>query len=393
MLAQKPPMGWNTWNTFGTNINEQLIMETANMIVEKGYKEAGYEYVVVDDCWALRERDENGKLVADPKKFPHGMKYVSDYVHSKGLKFGMYSCAGIRTCGNYPSSYQHEYVDAKTFAEWGVDFLKYDFCFFPHTANCKNAYLTMSNALKASGREILFSMCNWGREDTWDWARSVGAHMYRSTGDIIDSYKSTRDIAISQIDKLRSSAPGCYNDIDMMTVGMYNKGNVAFGLGTDDGGMKTSDYMSTDIDYETQFALWCMFSSPLMIGGDIRNMNEFSYKLLTNKELISINQDEEARTPHIVNRSLTGNDDKDRMGEYVFLKILSNNEYALMFWNTGDTDMRVTAFYPDMGFPIYSGVKLKFKEILGDSQVDYGCDYIGTVLKPHQCKVIKFTVE
>ena len=228
-------MGCNTWNTFGADINEKLIFELADKMVEDGYKDVGYEYLVIDDCWSEKERDENGRLVPDKNKFPNGMKYVADYVHKKGLKFGMYTCAGVRTCAGYPGSYQHEFVDAKTFAEWGVDFLKYDFCYFPHTADCKNAYLTMSNALKASGREILFSMCNWGVENTWDWARSVGAHMYRSTGDIFDNYISMKKIALSQLDKLRSSAPGCFNDVDMMVVGMYNEGNVAFGIGDGEG--------------------------------------------------------------------------------------------------------------------------------------------------------------
>ena len=127
MLAKTPPMGWNSWNTFGANISEQLILETADAMVEKGYRDAGYEYLVIDDCWSLKERGADGKLIPDPEKFPHGMKYVADYVHSKGLKFGMYSCAGLRTCAGYPSSYDHEYVDAQTFADWGVDFLKYDF--------------------------------------------------------------------------------------------------------------------------------------------------------------------------------------------------------------------------------------------------------------------------
>lgn len=160
MLAVKPPMGWNSWNTFGSNISEQLIMEMADTIVEKGYREAGYEYVIIDDCWALKERVD-GRLVADPALFPHGMKYLADYVHSKGLKFGMYSCAGFLTCAGYPSSYGHEFEDARQFAEWGVDYLKYDFCNFPASGNAKNAYLTMSMALRCSGREILFDACNW----------------------------------------------------------------------------------------------------------------------------------------------------------------------------------------------------------------------------------------
>lgn len=405
MLAQKPPMGWNTWNTFGTNINEQLIIETTDAIVEKGYRDAGYEYVVIDDCWALKSRDENGYLVPDPEKFPHGMKYLADYVHSKGLKFGMYSCAGVRTCGNFPSSYGYEFKDAKTFAEWGVDFLKYDFCNFPHSANCKNAYLTMSNALKASGREILFSMCNWGFENTWYWARSVGGHIYRSTADIFDSYASTKKIATSQMPNLHASTPGCFNDLDMLTIGMYNQGNTGLGTGSENGCLVCSDYTTNNIDYETQFALWCMFSSPLMIGGDIRNMNDFSHKLLTNKELIAINQDEEARQPYLVNRDIPRLDEKNTddynafidtlsdNGFYTFLKLLSNNEYALLLWNVTDQKGYATAIYQDMGFPVSSNMKLEFKEILGDSKVDYYDDFLYTELEAHQCKLLKFTVK
>ena len=138
MIAKKPPMGWNSWNTFGDKINEQLIKEMADRIVEDGYRDLGYEYIIIDDCWSLRERVD-GKLVADPALFPNGMKALSDYIHSKGLKFGMYSCAGTKTCAGYPSSYGHEFSDAKQFAEWGVDYLKYDFCYFPVSGDAKNA--------------------------------------------------------------------------------------------------------------------------------------------------------------------------------------------------------------------------------------------------------------
>lgn len=149
MLAHKPPMGWNSWNTFGKDISEKLIMEITDTIVNDGYKSAGYEYIIIDDCWSLKER-VNGNLTADPKLFPNGIKYLSDYIHSKGLKFGMYSCAGFRTCAGYPSSYGHEFKDAKQFAEWGVDYLKYDFCNFPQNADTKNAYLTMAMALETA---------------------------------------------------------------------------------------------------------------------------------------------------------------------------------------------------------------------------------------------------
>ena len=160
MILHTPPMGWNSWNTFGEHISDSLIRETALAMKEKGYLAAGYRYIVIDDCWSLKERDGEGRLVPDPAKFPHGMKDLADYVHSLGFKFGMYSCAGVLTCGGYPASYDHEFIDARTFAEWGVDYLKYDFCNFPANADGKNRYATISMALKASGRDILLAACN-----------------------------------------------------------------------------------------------------------------------------------------------------------------------------------------------------------------------------------------
>ena len=244
MIAQKPPMGWNSWNTFGININESLIFQIADTMVEKGYRDAGYEYLIIDDCWSLKERDASGNLVPDPEKFPNGMKAVADYIHSKGLKFGMYSCAGILTCAGYPSSYDHEFQDAALFAEWEIDYLKYDYCNFPKNADCINRYQTMSMALKATGRDILFAACNWGSEDSWNWMRSIGAHSYRSTGDIFDNFRSFIGIFQSQLEHLSQSGPYCFNDMDMLTVGMYNKGNVAIGK------------PCTDNEYRMQFSLW-----------------------------------------------------------------------------------------------------------------------------------------
>ena len=220
-------------------------METADAIVFHRTQGRRYEYIVIDDCWSLRNRDpETHEIVADPKKLPHGMKHLADYIHSKGLKFGMYSCAGTKTCAGYPSSFDYEFLDAKTFASFEIDYLKYDFCYKPALANGPVLYNRMSMALKASGREILFSACNWGSDEVERWIRSTGAHIYRSTGDINDSFRSFKDIAMSQIYKLGYSAPGCYNDIDMLICGMRGKGNVA------NGGC-------TDIEYRTHFALWC----------------------------------------------------------------------------------------------------------------------------------------
>lgn len=288
ILAKTPPMGFNTWNTFGPNISEQMVLEMADVMAEKGYRDAGYKYVVIDDCWSLRERDENGNLVADPEKFPHGMKYVGDYIHSKGLKFGMYSCAGIRTCAGYPASFDHEFQDARTFASWGVDFLKYDFCYFPSFANCQHRYLTMAQALRASGRDILFSACNWGVQEPWSWMRSVGAHMYRSTGDIWDNFPSTAGIMKSQMGNFNANAAGCFNDMDMLTVGMGGQGNV--------GDANCNTYG----EYEMQFAYWCFCAAPLMMGADLRKVGEEYRTLLQHKELIRLNQDPECRPPYKV---------------------------------------------------------------------------------------------
>ena len=210
-MNYKSPMGWNSWNTFGSHINEKLIMEITDRLVSEGYQEAGYEYVIIDDCWSLRERVD-GKLVADPELFPNGMKALADYVHSKGLKFGMYSCAGFKTCAGYPSSYGHEFEDAKQFAEWGVDYLKYDFCNFPASGDAKNAYLTMAMALRNSGRDIFFAACNWGVQDPAKWMRSRGANSYRSTGDIFDVPKSYKDIFMQQAENEVAEKVEKYHD-------------------------------------------------------------------------------------------------------------------------------------------------------------------------------------
>lgn len=185
MVKLTPPMGWNSWNTFGENINEELIFETADAMVNTGLLEKGYEYLVIDDCWSLKERDGNQRLVPDPVKFPHGMKAVADYVHSKGLKFGMYSCAGNLTCAGYPGSFEHEFTDARTFAEWGVDFLKYDYCYHSPIIHGQYLYRRMGLALENCGRDILFSACSWGADQTQEWIKTSAASMWRSTGDIL----------------------------------------------------------------------------------------------------------------------------------------------------------------------------------------------------------------
>jgi len=370
MLAKKPPMGWNSWNTFASNISESLIMEIADVMVEEGYKDAGYEYVVIDDCWSLRERVD-GKLVADPKLFPNGLRHLSDYIHSKGLKFGMYSCAGFKTCAGYPSSYGHEYEDALQFAEWGVDYLKYDFCYFPKSANTKNAYLTMAMALRNSGRDILYAACNWGVENPSQWMRSRGVHTYRSTGDIFDTPKSYVDIFKSQVNNVENNAPGFYNDMDMLITGMHAKGNVGL-------------QGCTDTQYLQHFAMWAFMGSPLIIGADIRNIDQVNKDIYLNKGLIAINQDKEYRPAFCI----SGNEKS-----YALAKLLSGGRIALGLFNVTEEDKHWDATnlqisFDDIGIHSSSGMALKMTDAVTGETIGTYKDGVAFHVGAYGCKII-----
>jgi len=315
MIVKKPPMGWNSWNTFGHDINEELIREIADVMVRDGYLDAGYEYLVVDDCWQEHERDENGRLVADRKKFPSGMKALGDYIHSKGLKFGIYSCAGTLTCEGFPGSFEHEFIDAQTFAEWGVDFLKYDRCYKPLTFDVVTLFRRMGMALANCGRDILFAACSWGADETRKWIKSTGAHMWRATNDIGDSHASIRQLAEKFDRDLKYSSPGSFADLDMLVVGMYGEGNVAFGG-------------CTTAMYKTHFTYWAQLNSPLMIGADIRKIPKEARDILLNREVIAINQDEAffAATPIFMN-------EKDGSMVHIYEKLLHDGSYAYAIFN------------------------------------------------------------
>jgi len=302
-LAKTPPMGWNSWNKYHCDVSETLIMGMADAMVSSGMKDAGYEYVVIDDCWQV-SRDENGEIVVDKDRFPHGMKYVADYVHSKGLKFGIYSCAGTLTCQRRPGGFGHEYQDARTYARWGVDYLKYDWC-NSSTQDAKSSYTNMRNALYTAGRPIVFSLCEWGANKPWEWAGEVG-HLWRTTGDISDSWNSMINIFTQQKDLARYAGPGRWNDPDMLEIG--------------NGGMTTEEY-------KTHFSLWCMLASPLMAGNDLLNMTPETKAILMNKEVIAINQDTLGR------QSTCYRDNGDYQ---IWIKALSNNEKAVCLLNKSD---------------------------------------------------------
>ncbi len=373
MLTRRPPLGWNSWNTFGENISEDLIRETADAMVSTGLRDAGYEYVVIDDCWSLRRRGADGKITPDPKKFPSGMRALADYIHARGLKFGMYSDAGTKTCAGYPGSFEHEFTDAETFAEWGVDYLKYDFCNKPYLQNGPILYNRMAMALKSTGRDIVLSACNWGSDNVERWIRSHGAGIYRSTGDIWDSFVSIRDIARSQMDKIAYSGPGCYNDMDMLVCGMYSRGNVG---GGERGGC-------TDLEYRTHFALWCLYQSPLMIGCDIRNLNEATLSLLKNRELLAIDQDEEARPPIF----FCGNSESNVVGMF---KHLSGGEYAFAFVNYSDRDAGLSCELFDIGLSSQAGYGFALRDIFTGEESGPFSDYFNVPrLAPHDIRVYR----
>ena len=370
MLAKTPPMGWNSWNTFGNDISESLLKETADAFIDQGLKEAGYEYVVIDDCWSKMAR-EKGKLVADPDKFPGGMKALAGYIHGKGLKFGIYSCAGTKTCAGYPSSLEHEFADARTFADWGVDYLKYDYCNRPDAIDGHILYRRMAMALRNCGRDILFSACTGGNlADEEKRVRGSGAHIWRSTHDIQDSWSSIADIVRLQEGKDGTSALGCFNDMDMLVVGMYGKGNVALGGCTDE-------------EYRTHFSLWCMMNSPLMIGCDVRNMSAAAREILTNKEVIALNQDEEGRQAYVASNNYDWNT------HYAYAKPLSNGEYAICLVNMDDNKGRVNLFWWDMGLPTASGYGFMLRDLWAHEDLGVFAEGVSAELEPHACKLYR----
>lgn len=319
-LALTPPMGWNSWNTFASNINEQVVRETADAMIANGMRDAGYVYLVIDDCWSKKERDENGNLVADPVKFPSGMKALADTLHAKGFKFGIYSCAGMKTCGGYPGSWGHEFQDARTFASWGVDYLKYDWC--DHgTADARDAYKRMSDALRAAGRPVVFSLCEWGQNKPWEWAVPVG-HLWRTTGDIYDSYDGRKGwesgwkrLLDAQYDLVPSSGPdgigkyagpGHWNDPDMLEVG-----NEGLSLA----------------ESRAHFSLWCILAAPLMAGNDVRHMTPEVRAIMTDKDVIAIDQDPLGKQGF---RALA----QPAKNIEIWVKELSHGEWAVCALNT-----------------------------------------------------------
>lgn len=327
-LAPTPPMGWNSWNKFQCgSINEHVVRQIADAMISSGMKDAGYQYVVIDDCWQIG-RDSAGFIIADSKKFPSGIEALADYVHGKGLKFGIYSCAGARTCAGRPGSRGHEYQDAYTYAKWGVDYLKEDWC-NTDEQNAKESYTLMRDALYKAGRPIVFSLCDWGLSRPWTWASDVG-NLWRTTGDIADAWdkgyckdgKMWGGSVLMNLDMQRDlekyAGPDHWNDPDMLEVG--------------NGGL-------TVAEERAHFSLWCMLAAPLIAGNDLRNMTKQTTEILTNKEVIAVDQDKLGKQGYTI---------IDRQDFEVYMKPLSDGGTAICLFNRGNKLKDVNINWSDL---------------------------------------------
>ena len=339
-LTPKPPMGWMTWNLFQGNINEQLIRETADAMVEGGFRDAGYEYIFIDDLWQ-GGRDRQNNIIPDPEKFPNGMKALADYVHSKGLKLGIYSDAAQLTCGGWTASLGFEEQDARTFASWGIDYLKYDYCNAPEdSATARHRYRTMVNALQNSGRDIVLGICEWGQRQCEEWCEEVGGQLWRTSYDVRDMWKDiVKEGGMGIIDIVNVTAPlakyvrpGQWPDMDMLVVGLNGMG----GPSSDLGGVGC-----TQTEYQTQMSMWCMMASPLAMTNDLRKVSEDDRRILLNPEIIAINQDVlgKAAERKVMNDNYQ-----------IFVRPLADGSHAVALLNTSEKPLTLTADFASLGF-------------------------------------------
>lgn len=357
-LGRTPQMGWSSWNHFACNIEEKMIRETADAMVSTGLASLGYEYINIDDCWAELNRDSQGNMVPKGSTFPSGIKALADYVHGKGLKLGIYSDAGSQTCSKQmPGSLGHEEQDAKTFASWGVDYLKYDNC-NNENRSPRERYPIMSKALQNSGRAIFYSLCEWGDDDPATWASSVG-NSWRTTGDISDNWDSMTSRA-DMNDKWASYAgPGGWNDPDMLEVG--------------NGGMTTAEYRS-------HFSIWALAKAPLIIGCDLRSMDQTAHEILSNKEVIAVNQDR---------LGVQGKKVKQDGELEVWAGPLSGKRVAVVLWNRSSSKADITAYWSDIGLD--SSTVVDARDLWAHSTKGSVKGQISASIDSHDCRMYVLT--
>ena len=341
-LALTPPMGWNSWNKFGCNVSDKLIREMADAMVSSGMQAAGYQYVNIDDCWQV-SRDASGTIVADPTRFPEGMKALADHVHSKGLKLGLYTDAGTGTCEKRPGSLNHEDQDAKTYASWGIDYVKIDWC-NSEGLDPEVQYAKFRDALVHSGRPIVFSICNWGVKTPWRWGPTTG-NLWRTTGDINDTYDRMTLIGFGQNGLEKFAGPGHWNDPDMLEVG--------------NGGMKRDEY-------RTHMALWAILAAPLLAGNDLRSMSLETKELLMNSEILAVDQDA---------KGVQGRRVWQEGPLEIWVKPLADGSQAVGLFNRSESATKITLDFKSIGAPASAKLRdlLDHKD-LGTMQNSYSAD-------------------
>jgi len=370
-LARTPPMGWNSWNLFACRgVSDQLVREIADAMVSSGMKDAGYLYVNIDDCW-MGPRDAEGNLTSNTK-FPD-MKALADYVHSKGLKIGIYTSPGPTTCQGYPATYGHEEQDARTFAAWGMDYLKYDWCSAGRIykdEEMQAVYQKMGEALRKTGRPIVYSLCQYGRAEVWKWGAKVGGNLWRTTGDIRDTWESMDRIGFRQFDIAQYQQPGHWNDPDMLEVG---------------NGSMTAD------EYRTHMSLWAMLAAPLLAGNDLRKMSDETKEILLNREVIAIDQDPAGKPVQRISPA--------DATAVVLARPLHDGSTAIGLFNRADTPQSITVKWADVGL-VYpesaaggrrAGKKLRARDLWKHADVPLSGDSYSVTVPAHAVVLLQVT--
>lgn len=374
-IAATPPMGWISWNLFEGNINEQLVKEIADAMVAEGLHEHGYEYIILDDLWQ-GGRDDDGYVYPDPEKFPSGMKALGDYIHSKGLKFGIYTDAAEWTCAGVVGSYGFEEKDAKTYADWGVDYIKCDYCNAPEDIwSAVERYSTFIDAVRQQNPEVVFAVCEWGQRAPWLWGKEIGANLWRTTWDLRDTWEHGRyssghngvmEALDRQVGLAKYAGPGHWNDPDILMVGLNGKGNSASANGA--GGCSVTEY-------EAHMGLWALLSAPLLICCDVRDMDSDTKRILMNTAILAVNQDPLGKQAIRIN--------KQGVSE-IWAKKLLDGSYAVGFLNRDDEQSReITLSLQDLKMDRVEARDLWKEEELGDFH-----DQITLSVEPHQCRII-----
>ncbi len=376
ILAPTPPMGFISWNLLEGNISEDIVKQIADAMEENGLKEAVYQYIILDDLWH-DERDKNGMIQPDPEKFPNGMKVVADYVHSKGLKFGIYTDIAEKTCAGMEGSLGFEEQDAQTYADWGVDYIKCDYCYAPNDIFiAKQRYEKMIKAVRATNRNMVFALCEWGQRSPWLWGSQIGAQVWRTTWDLRDTwehgkygsgYNGIMETLDRQVGLEVFSGPGKWNDPDMLVIGLNGEGSSSSARGASG---------CTPIEYEAQMGLWSLLAAPLLVTCDIRNMDADTKRILLNKEIIAINQDALGKQASRIYKNSV---------KEIWARPLADGGWAVGFLNRDNNEtLEITLDFKDL--KIESG---KVRDVWQHKELGFFEKEITLKVEPHECRVIK----